>query len=333
MVTFQAIAESLEDTERLGDADVRSVDEAGEGSSDVAELWFDGPVETTNPVIADEQLTVDESCPCLLVESLDEQLGDLLSLFVEDDEDWGIDDRTELSDDLTYDDPVKIGPFTQIGSDVSLGRNVRIGSDVHIRGPASIGDEVTIRSGVKIESPVSVGKESIIHSNTVIGSDGYGYDQVGEEHFKIPQIGRVEIGSHVEIGAGVAIDRATFGATVIGDGSKLDNHVHVAHNCKIGKNCLMVAKSGLAGSVTLGDNVILAGMAAVEDHHTLADNVIVAAKSGVTRDIEEEGKVVSGFPARDHGDQLKIQAILRKLPKLRRDIKELKAKISNEGAE
>jgi UDP-3-O-[3-hydroxymyristoyl] glucosamine N-acyltransferase len=178
---------------------------------------------------------------------------------------------------------------------------------------------------------VEIGNRTVIHSNTVIGSDGYGYEQTGEDHEKIPQVGRVIIHEDVEIGASAAVDRATYGRTVIGAGSKLDNHVHVAHNCKIGENCLLVAKSGLAGSVTLGDNVILAGMAAVEDHNTLADGVIVAAKAGVTKDIDEEGAVVSGFPARAHDEQLKIQALSRKLPQFRKDLMELKKEFNRKG--
>lgn len=330
MVSLQQLAESLEGTTLEGDADLHGLDEPGHGSSTVAEVWFEGPVESSHPVIADAALEVSEAEPLLRVDELSDQLTVLLRFFAEEQREWGISEAASVAGDFSAEDPVYVGPHATIGEGVEVGRNVRIDSNVHVEGPARIGDEVHLHSGVRVVSPAEIGDRTVVHANTVIGSDGYGYEQTGEGHEKIPQLGKVVVHEDVEIGAGAAIDRATYGRTVIGAGSKLDNHVHVAHNCTIGENCLMVAKSGLAGSVTLGDNVILAGMAAVEDHNTLADGVIVAAKAGVTKDVEEEGTVVSGFPARPHSEQLKIQAVTRKLPQLREDVRSLKRKFEQE---
>ncbi len=332
MVTFTEIANSLEGVTRDAEATVSALSEPGHGSDGIAEVWFEGPVETSAPVIVDAEVDIREAPAVLRVEQLGDQLFELLSFFDgSENVEWGVSEEATVADDFIAAGRVYIGPKAVVGSEVEVGEDVRIDSGVHVSGPARVGDNVHLHSGVKIESPVEIGDRTVIHSNTVVGSDGYGYEQVEGRHEKIPQVGRVVIHEDVEIGASAAIDRATYGRTVIGAGSKLDNHVHVAHNCKIGKDCLLVAKSGLAGSVTLGDNVILAGMAAVEDHNTLADGVIVAAKSGVTKDIEEEGTVVSGFPARAHDEQLKIQALTRKLPQIRKDLMELKKKTNRKG--
>jgi UDP-3-O-[3-hydroxymyristoyl] glucosamine N-acyltransferase len=332
LVTFSELTDHLDGAHRKNDASVRALDEPGHGSDGVAEVWFDGPVDSSAPVVVDGAVEVEAAPAVLRVDELSDQLSELLAFFDgSEDREWGISAEASVADDFTSDGRVYVGPNAVVGSDVVVGEDVRIGPGVHIVGPARLGDHVQLYSGVKLVSPVEIGNRTVIHSNTVIGSDGYGYEQTGEDHEKIPQVGRVIIHEDVEIGASAAVDRATYGRTVIGAGSKLDNHVHVAHNCKIGENCLLVAKSGLAGSVTLGDNVILAGMAAVEDHNTLADGVIVAAKAGVTKDIDEEGAVVSGFPARAHDEQLKIQALSRKLPQFRKDLMELKKEFNRKG--
>lgn len=329
MVTFRELEQRLDGASRNGNPDVKMVREPGSGSESVAEIWFEGPVESRWPVIVDESVESVDAPDVLRVPSLSDQLADVLRAFETEPDRWGISEAAHVDDSFVHGDRVYVGPGATIGPDVSVGENVRIEADVTIAGSATLGDDVHLHSGVRLESPVTIGDRTVIHANTVVGTDGYGYEQTESGHGKIPQLGRVEIGDDVEIGAGAAIDRATFGATKIGSGSKLDNHVHVAHNCEVGENCLMVAKSGLAGSVTLGDGVVLAGMAAVEDHNTLADNVIVAAKAGVTKDIEEEGAVVSGFPARPHGEELKIKAIRRKLPSLRKTVLQIKDEVSD----
>lgn len=327
MITFEQLEGRLDGALREGNPEVESVTDPGHGSDRVAEIWFEGPVDSAHPVIVEDNIDTVDAPEVLRVPSLSDQLTPLLRAFETDPDETGVHDSAHVHGSFSHGDSLYVGPGVSIGPDVTVGDNVRIEANVTIRGETRIGDDVRLHPGVRLESPVTIGDRTEIHANSVIGTDGYGYEQTGEGHEKIPQLGRVEIGSDVEIGAGVAIDRATYGATTIGSGSKLDNHVHVAHNCEIGEDCLMVAKSGIAGSVTLGDGVILTGMAAVEDHNTLADNVIVAAKAGVTKDIEEEGAVVSGFPARPHSEELKIKAARRKLPALRRTVRELKQQL------
>lgn len=330
MNTFSELAETLTHCSIDGkDAEVSSVAEPGEGSKHEAELWFDGPVESESPVIADDSISDIQAPSVLRVDDLSTQLPAVLEFFQSSKDTWGIHSSATVADDFQCGDPVYVGPNTSIGSNVVLGDDVRIGPNVTILGTVQIADGVEIQSGVRIESPASIGENTRIHANSVIGSDGYGYEQIDGEHRKVPQIGGVEIGADVEIGAAVTVDRGTYGNTVIGDGCKFDNQVHIAHNTKVGDYCLLVAMSGTAGSAELGDHVILAGKAGVKDHVRLADGVTVAARAGVTKDIDEAGAIVSGFPARDHSKQLKIEAHLQKLPRFRKQLKSLKESVEN----
>jgi len=187
---------------------------------------------------------------------------------------------------------------------------------------------VLIHPSVTIAKDVIIGNNVIIQSGTVVGSDGYGYAALDGRQFRIPQLGTVEIGDDVEIGANVTIDRATLGKTVIGAGTKIDNLVMIAHNVKVGRNCTIVAQSGIAGSTVIGDNVTLAGQSGVVGHVEIGDNVIVGAQAGVTKSVPPN-QVVSGYPARKHSEAKSINAHLTRLPKLYRDVEELK-KIVND---
>jgi UDP-3-O-[3-hydroxymyristoyl] glucosamine N-acyltransferase len=154
----------------------------------------------------------------------------------------------------------------------------------------------------------------IFHNNVSIGADGFGYrpSPDGRGLVKIPQIGNVVIGNGVEIGANSCVDRGKFSSTIIGDGCKIDNLVQIAHNCIMGRACIMAGHSGLAGSVTLGDGVIIGGSASIKDHTTIASGAVVGAGSGVMNDVEA-GKTVLGYPATEARDMLKQWVALRKL--------------------
>lgn len=208
-----------------------------------------------------------------------------------------------IGDNVVIEDNVVIGDNTKILPNVYIGSNTIIGSDCLIY------PNVTIRNNVKI------GNLCIIQPGVVIGGDGFGYITVGKEVFKIPQIGTVEIGNNVEIGANTTIDRATTGKTVIGDNTKIDNLVMIAHNVRIGKNCTIVAQVGIAGSTELGDNVILAGQAALVGHIKIGNNVVVAGQSGVMTDLEDNA-VVFGSPAQPIREHMKMFAIMKKLPEI-----------------
>jgi UDP-3-O-[3-hydroxymyristoyl] glucosamine N-acyltransferase len=209
---------------------------------------------------------------------------------------------------------VSIGPFVVLGEEVSIGDRAVIQSHSYIGEGSKIGQGCIIHSNVSVYDRVTIGNRVILHSGARIGVDGFGFVPQAEEHLKIPQIGTVIIEDDVEIYANVCISRATLGATIIGAGTKIDNLSHVAHNCRIGKNCAVVSLVGFAGSVTLKDHVSVAGQAGFSGHITIGENTVVMGRAGVTKDIPPNS-VISGFPAQDHRKEMEFQAALRRLAK------------------
>ena len=207
----------------------------------------------------------------------------------------------------------KVGAGCYIGLNVAIGENVIIYPNVTILDNSTIGKNTIIWSGTVIRERSIIGENCIFHPNCTIGADGFGYRPDPERGLvKIPQIGNVVIGNHVEIGANSCVDRGKFSSTILGDGCKIDNLVQIGHNSKLGKFCIMAGNSGLAGSVTLGNGVVIGGSASIKDHTTIGDGAIVGAGSGVTGDIEA-GKVMLGYPAVEARDALKQWAILKRL--------------------
>lgn len=238
----------------------------------------------------------------------------------------GVHPTVVLGEDVRIGKEVSIQAFTVILDEAEIGDGSIIHPGVYVGNGAKIGKNCQIYPRVVIREHCVVGDDCIIHSGTVVGSDGFGFSTVRGVHHKIPQIGIVEIGDNVEIGANCAIDRARFGKTQIGRGTKVDNLVQIAHNVVIGENSFIVAQAGIAGSSHVGNNVIVAGQAGVDGHKRIGNNVVVAAKAGVTKDIPDN-TFVSGFPAQPHDRELKIQAIIRKLPDLVDQIKALTERI------
>lgn len=210
----------------------------------------------------------------------------------------------------------KIGAHTYIGKDVVLGEGVILYPNVTILDETTIGAHTVVWSGTVIRERCTIGAKCIFHANVSIGADGFGYrpSPDGRGLVKIPQIGTVVIGNDVEIGANSCVDRGKFSATIIGDNCKIDNQVQIAHNCIMGRSCIMAGHSGLAGSVTLGDGVIIGGSASIKDHTTLHSGVTVGAGSGVVGDVEA-GKTVLGYPAQESREMLKQWVMMRKLAK------------------
>jgi len=217
-----------------------------------------------------------------------------------------------------------IGAGCYIGPGVVIGMNTKLYPNVTVLDDSSIGSETIIWSGTVIRERCCIGNCCIIHPNVTIGADGFGYrpSSDGRGLVKIPQIGTVEIGDGVEIGAGSCVDRGKFSATSIGDGTKIDNLVQIAHNCKLGRFCVMAGQSGLAGSVTLGDGVIMGGRAAVKDHVTVGAGAKLGGGAGVISDVAP-GKTLLGIPADDYQQILRLWAAQKQLPDL---IKQMKKK-------
>lgn len=199
---------------------------------------------------------------------------------------------------------VSIGKGSTIEAGVTLFPGVFIGANVHIKRNA------TLHANVSIYDACEIGENVIISSGTTIGSDGFGYYKDGKNFIKIPQVGRVVLKDNVEIGPNCAIDRGCLGDTIIDEGTKLDNLVHIAHNVQIGKHTAITSLVGTTGSAKIGDNVMVGGQAGISTVE-VGDNVIIAARSGVTRDIPSNS-FISGFPAWEHKKELLKEAWLRK---------------------
>ncbi len=221
---------------------------------------------------------------------------------------------------------VYIGAFCYIGSNSEIGDGTVIYPLSYIGENCKIGCNVLLYAQVTIYDNVEIGDNCIVHSGAVIGADGFGYVQEGGKHLKIPHIGKVVIEEDVEIGANTTIDRATLGETRIGKGTKIDNLVQIAHNVDIGENSIIVAQVGISGSVKVGKNVTLAGQAGIADHIEIGDNAIIAAQAGVIGNVPPDS-IYSGYPARPHAQQMRVLALLQRLPEIVKNLEEIKKKI------
>jgi len=215
-----------------------------------------------------------------------------------------------------------IGPHVVICDDVVLGDRVAVLAGCYLGGGVRIGDDAFIYPNVVIREGTVLGQRVIVHSGAILGSDGFGFARDGGKIRKIPQIGNVEIGSDVEIGANTTIDRATTGTTRIGSGTKIDNLVMIAHNVQVGENSLLCAQVGISGSTILGSDVTLAGQVGVVGHIELGDGVQVGAQGGVTKSVPS-GRSVSGYPALPHEQARRVYASMRHLPEMLRTIRDL----------
>ena len=234
---------------------------------------------------------------------------------------------------------VSVGPEAFLGAHVviepgaTIGARAVIHAGSYVGARSKVGDDVLLYPRVTIREECTLGDRVIVHSGTVIGSDGFGFVRDGDVYRKLPQVGTVEVGDDVEIGANVTIDRATTGTTRIGSGSKIDNLVQIAHNVQIGRNCIIVAQVGISGSTILGDDVVLAGQVGIVGHIEIGDGAVVGAQSGVSKSVKP-GEKMFGYPAMPLRQAKRIEASLRNLPELIQTVRLLKRRVEElEGSQ
>lgn len=240
---------------------------------------------------------------------------------------WGVHESAFVTPSAKVGSNANIGPFAFVGEDAEIGDNATIYPGVFVGPRVKIGDDVALYANVTVYEGCRLGHRVTLHSGTVIGQDGLGYAPAGEKWMKIPQVGNVEIGDDVEMGANCAIDSATMGTTFVGHGSKLSDLIAIGHGCKIGDNCMIVAQAGLAGTVTVGKNVIIAGQAGIVGHISIGDKAKVYAQSGVGSSIKA-GESVLGTPASDLSDARRQMIAVRKLPAMRTRLREMESELA-----
>lgn len=238
----------------------------------------------------------------------------------------GVDPSSRVAPTAVLGSDVAIGPFVLVGERARVGRGTVLHAGAFVGEDVTIGDDCELFPGVVIRERISLGNRVIIHAGSVLGTDGFGYRWDGRQHQKVPQIGTVVVEDDVEIGSCVCIDRAKFGATRIGRGTKIDNLVQVGHNVQIGPHCIIVGQAGLAGSSRLGSGVVLGGQTAVRDHIQMGDGSMAAACSAIAEDVDPKS-IVSGTPALPHRQSLREQAALRRLPDLVVQVRKLQEEL------
>ncbi|MCI0652192.1 MAG: UDP-3-O-(3-hydroxymyristoyl)glucosamine N-acyltransferase [Planctomycetes bacterium] len=240
----------------------------------------------------------------------------------------GIDPSARVSPDAQIGAGVLIGAFAVVEEGVTLGDRVTLYPGVYVGVGSRLAEDVTAYPRVTIYPHTTIGARTVIHAGTVIGSDGFGFVPTAEGVVKMPHNGRVRIEEDVEIGANSTIDRGVLDDTVIGRGSKLDNLVHIGHNCVVGPHCLLAGQTGLAGSCKIGAGVILAGQVGLAGHLEVGAGAQIGAKSGVRSDVPPGAKYF-GYPATDFATAARAYAILFQLPDIHKKIDELAKRLDD----
>ena len=226
----------------------------------------------------------------------------------------------------------EVGPYANIGTGATIGERTRVGAGCSIGARVRIGADSILHAKVTIYDNVTIGDRAVLHSGCVLGADGFGFVREDDRYEKFPQIGRVEIGNDVEIGANSCVDRAALGVTSIGDGAKLDNMVHIGHNCSIGRNVVIAAQTGLSGGVVVEDEAVIGGQVGIGDKARIESGAVLGSGCGIlTSKIVRKGQVVWGTPARPLKEHLEQLANLARLPELRKQVAELNRQINPGG--
>lgn len=277
-------------------------------------------------IIGVEQATPDK--PCLISQNPYLDFARAVTLFATPQGCLqGISPQAWIHPNAQLSQNVTVYPFVFIAAGAAIGPGTVIFPGSYIGEHCNVGANTIIYPHCTLMAGTKVGDRVILHPGTVLGSDGFGFAQAAAGMTKFPQIGSTIIENDVEVGANTTIDRAALGETRIGQGTKIDNLVQLGHNVRVGRNCILVAQVGIAGSTTLGDNVILAGQVGVAGHITLGDGCRIGAKSGVGQDVPPR-QDLSGIPVMPHGTFLRTSAILPKLPDLKRRVGKLEKELA-----
>ncbi|NQU26517.1 MAG: UDP-3-O-(3-hydroxymyristoyl)glucosamine N-acyltransferase [Candidatus Nealsonbacteria bacterium] len=239
----------------------------------------------------------------------------------------GVSPAASVSPSAQLGDDVDVHPLASVGDDVVIGSGSTIHAGAHVMAGCRIGEQVTIFPGAVLYEDTVVGARSIIHGGAVLGAYGFGYGFADGQHVLSAQLGNVVLGADVEIGADSTVDRGTYGPTVIGEGTKIDDLVMVAHNCQIGRHNMLCSQVGIAGSTTTGDYVVMAGQVGVRDHVHIGEKAVLGAMAGIINDVPA-GACMIGIPATPEREQKIKLAALSKLPEMRRQVKKLQAAVN-----
>ncbi|MFD0962393.1 UDP-3-O-(3-hydroxymyristoyl)glucosamine N-acyltransferase [Pseudofulvibacter geojedonensis] len=242
----------------------------------------------------------------------------------------GIEQPVYVSDSATYGENIYLGAFAYLGNNVKIADNVKIYPNVYIGDNVTIGSNTTLFAGAKVYSECVIGNNCTIHSGAIVGADGFGFAPNEQGEFqKVPQTGNVILEDNVDIGANATIDRATLGSTIIRKGVKLDNHIQIAHNVEIGKNTVIAAQTGVAGSTKIGESCMIGGQVGIVGHITIGNGVKIQAQSGIGRNVKDN-EVLQGSPALNYGDYNKSYVHFKNLPRLANKVHQLEKKINND---
>ncbi|HUT30167.1 MAG TPA: UDP-3-O-(3-hydroxymyristoyl)glucosamine N-acyltransferase [Sedimentisphaerales bacterium] len=320
--------------EGAGETDVTFIKDSGgyggrAGSSEGARHLAGLETSRAGAVIVGKQIE-GFSRPELIVKSVDAALIEALNIFAPRLKVAapGIDPTAKIGENVRIAEGAAIGANVVIDDGAQIGTNSVIASGCRIGENTKVGSDCRIDSNVVIYHNCQIGSHVIIQANSTIGSTGFGYSFIDGSHRLIPHNGGVVIEDFVEIGANCCIDRAKFGNTIIGAGTKIDNLVQVAHNVVMGKCCLIAALAGISGSCKLGDGVVLGGQVGLVDNIEIGNGTMVGAKSGVINSTSA-GQQVIGTPALERGEALRVAGLTRRLPKLAEQLKHLSKRVEN----
>ena len=303
----------------------------------VAQAKFAGHLETSqcSVLIVSEHLLQDKSYPFTIIAVPDAYLAFqvLMNMYQQMQENKsGIEQPSFIHPSVALPEDIYVGAFAYISEGAKIGPGTKIHPQTYIGKNVKIGKNCRIDCGVKIYDYVVIGDHCVINANSVIGSDGFGFQPSENGYQKIPQLGNVVLKDYVEVGANCTLDRGTIGSTIIGEGTKIDNLIQIAHNVEIGKHNVIAAQAGIAGSTTIGDWNMIGGQAGIVGHINIGNRVRIQAQSGVNANTPD-GTTLYGSPAMDAGQYRRSYVLFKKLPEMSAQIDRLDKATKNQSHE